>query len=162
MNNKFERIQVAQWVLDKQLGWIAAADAKIAVIVALDTAVFAALATAYAATKNPTAWASLASLATGALLVIALACAAISLFPRTDGPKQSLIFFGPVATEAYSDYIAALSDATLDKLHEDIAAQIHRNAEIAMLKHTWVRKSMRWSFLASAPWVIAIYLLVRQ
>lgn len=162
MNNKIERVQVAQWILDKQLGWIAAADSKVAVIVALDTAVFATLATAYASAKAPIAWAVLTTMSTGALLVIALACAAMSLFPRTDGPKQSLVFFGPVATESRADYTAALVAAPLDKLHDDIAAQIHRNAEIAKLKHRWVRRSMGWSFLAAAPWAVAIYLLVKQ
>ncbi len=162
MSDRFERVQVAQWILDKQLGWIAAADAKVAVIVALDTAVFATLATAYASAKSPVAWASLMSMATGALLVIALACAAMSLFPRTDGPKQSLVFFGPVATASHADYIASLSSVPLNKLHDDIAAQIHRNAEIAKVKHRWVRRSMGWSFLASSPWAVAVYLLVKQ
>lgn len=162
MSDNFERIQVAEWILDKQLGWIAAADAKVAVIVALDTAIFATLATAYASAKSPIPWASLMSLATGALLVIALACAAMSLFPRIDGPKQSLLFFGPVATEGHSDYVAALTTTPLDKLHSDIAAQIHRNAEIAKLKHSWVRRSMGWSFFASLPWAMAIYLLIKQ
>ena len=138
MTDRFERVQVAQWILDKQLGWIAAADSKVAVIVALDTAVFATLATAYASAKAPIAWASLTSMATGALLVIALAFAAMSLFPRTDGPKQSILFFGPVATESRVDYTAALVASPFDKLHEDIAAQIHRNAEIAKVKHRWV------------------------
>lgn len=162
MSDNFERVQVAQWILDKQLAWITAADAKVAVIVALDTAVFAALAAAYASAKSPVACASLMSLATGILLVIALACAAMSLFPRIDGPKESLVFFGPVATVAHADYIVALAAASLDKLHADIAAQIHRNAEIAKLKHGWVRKSMGWSFLAALPWATAVYLLVQQ
>ncbi len=135
MSDNFQRVQVAQWILDKQIAWITAADAKVAAIVALDTAVFAALATAYASAKSPVPWASLMSFATGILLAIALACAAMSLFPRIDGPKNSLVFFGPVATEAHSDYVAALTAASLDKLHGDIAAQIHRNAEIAKLKH---------------------------
>ena len=162
MTDRFERVQVAQWILDKQLGWIAAADSKVAVIVALDTAVFATLATAYASAKAPIAWASLTSMATGALLVIALAFAAMSLFPRTDGPKQSRLFFGPVATESRVDYTAALVAYPFDKLHEDIAAQIHRNAEIAKVKHRWVRRSMGWSFFAAAPWAVAVYLLVKQ
>lgn len=162
MTDRFERVQVAQWILDKQLGWIDAADSKVAVIVALDTAIFATLATAYASAKSPVAWASLTSMATGALLFIALACAAMSLFPRTDGPKQSLLFFGTVASESRADYTAALVASPLDKLHDDIATQIHRNAEIAKVKHRWVRRSIGWSFLAAAPWAVAVYLLVKH
>jgi hypothetical protein len=161
MSDNFERVQVAQWILDKQLAWITAADAKVVAIVALDTALFAALATAYASAKSPVSWASLMSLTAGVLLVISLACAAMSLFPRVDGPKESLVFFGQVSTKTHSDYVSALTAASLDGLHVDIAAQIHRNAEIARLKHGWVRKSMGWSFLAALPWAAAIYLLVQ-
>lgn len=162
MSDNFKRVQIAQWILDKQIAWITAADAKVAVIVALDTAVFATLATAYASAKSHAPWAALISLSTGILLLIALICAAMSLFPRIDGPKESLVFFGPIATEAHSDYVTALTAASLDKLHGDIAAQIHRNAEIAKLKHSWVRKSMGWSFLAALPWATAVYFLVKQ
>lgn len=162
MTDRFERIQIAQWILDKQLGWIAAADSKVAVIVALDTAVLATLATAYASAETPIAWASLTSITTGALVAIAIFCAAMSLFPRTDGPKQSLLFFSPVAKESRVDYTAALVACPLEKLHDDIAVQIHRNAEIAEAKHRWVRSSIGWSFLAAVPWVVAVYLLVKQ
>jgi len=67
MTDQLERVQIVQWILDKQLGWVAAADAKVAVVVALDTAVFAALATAYASAKCIPESALLMSLATSVL-----------------------------------------------------------------------------------------------
>lgn len=161
MTDTTDRVHVAQWILDKQLGWIGAADAKAATLVALDTAAFAALAALHGAAQA--GWCTrVASLAASAVLVVAVVCAAMSLFPRTDGPKQSLVFFGPVAAKASADYVAELSAVPLDQMLGDIAAQIHRNAEIAKTKHRWVRASMRWSFLAALPWVAAIYLLVMR
>lgn len=160
MSDKIERVQVAQWILDKQLGWIGAADAKVAVVVALDTAAFTALAATYASSKSPSACASLTSIATGAFLVIALFCAAMSLSPRTVGPNKSLVFFGPISTVPQEAYIGSLIAAPLDELHKDIAAQIHRNAEIAKVKHRWVRRSIGWSFLAFALLAVAVYLLI--
>lgn len=162
MSDNLERVQIAQWVLEKQLAWVAAADAKVAVVVALDTAIFAGLATAYASAKNPTVWASLAAVVAVVVLVVALVCAAVSLFPQTNGPVESLIFFGPVAAMPCADYVAALGAIPLEKLCTDIAAQGHRNAEIAKAKYRWVRRSMAWSFVASLPWIVAVCLLVKQ
>src|SRR3989339_1562560 len=113
MTDQLERVQIVQWILDKQLGWVAAADAKVAVVVALDTAVFAALATAYASAKCIPESALLMSLATSVLLVIALVCAVMSLLPRTKGPIKSLVFFGPIATQAQAAYITALRTVPL-------------------------------------------------
>ncbi|WP_233099873.1 hypothetical protein, partial [Acidovorax sp. IB03] len=38
MSTENERLQTAQWVLERNLGWIAAAEVKVGVIVAIDTA----------------------------------------------------------------------------------------------------------------------------
>lgn len=161
MSNNFERTQVAQWILDKQLEWISAADAKVAVIIAIDTAMFASLATAYANAKIqiPCSFTMLAI--TVACIIVAIFCAAMSLFPRIDGPKESLIFFGPISEKSRSEYVASLNEVSLEKIYSDISSQIHRNAEIANAKHRWVKNSMEWSFIALIPWAIAIYILVK-
>ena len=45
------RLQTTQWVIERQLGWIAAADTKVAVVIAIDTAMVAALAAAFTSAK---------------------------------------------------------------------------------------------------------------
>lgn len=35
-----ERLQIAQWILERNLAWIAAAEVKVGVIVAIDVAMF--------------------------------------------------------------------------------------------------------------------------
>lgn len=155
-----ERVQVAQWILERQLGWIGTADAKAAVVVTLDTAIFTALAAAYG-TANTIALPDLVfSLVAGALLAIAMGCSAAALLPRTDGPKKSLIFFAPIADMAQADYAVALSKVSTAELQEDLAAQIHRNAEIANKKHIWVKRSILCSFLAIPPWAFAITMIL--
>lgn len=156
-----EKILLAQWLLDKQLGWIKGADAKIAVAITLDIGAFAVLATAYASCKNISEWAILLSILSSILITIALFSAAMSLFPRVGGPKDSLVFFGTISSMKAEDYEANLNSASFCDLHSDIAAQIHRNAEIANAKHAWVRRSMCWSFLATLPWIVSTYLLVK-
>ncbi len=42
-----DRLAIAQWVLERHLAWIAAAEVKVGVIVALDTALLGGLAAAF-------------------------------------------------------------------------------------------------------------------
>ena len=156
------RLQTTQWLIERQLGWIAAADAKIAVVIAIDTATVAALAAAYTSAKVTVPWAVAMSVGAAILVVVAMACAAISLLPRTSGPQSSLLFFGKIAQSPAADYVVAITSASDDQLLADFALQVHRNAEIASAKHRWVRRSVAWSFLAGLPWVFAVGLLVRQ
>lgn len=87
MNND-ERLSFARWVLERNLHWVGAAEAKIGVIVALDTAMLGGLAAAFNAVKKAdlTAWANFFSSVTAVSLLLALFfCAAMCVLPRTDG-----------------------------------------------------------------------------
>jgi hypothetical protein len=161
MSENSSRLQTAQWVIERQLAWIVAADAKVAVVVAIDTAMIAALATAFAAAKSATPWAIALSLTAALLTVVAMACAATSLLPRTSGPQSSFLYFGTIARSPPADYVEAFSKASVDELLHDWALQIHRNAEIAARKHLLVRRAVGWSFAGAFAWVFAIGLLVR-
>lgn len=158
-----ERLKTAQWIFERNLAWIASADAKAAFIVAVDTAMLAGLAAAYgsATSQARTAWAILfCSVAVGAI-ALAIFCTAIAVLPRTTGPKYSVLFFAKIADLKSEDYMAKLATASASELLADWAAQIHRNAQIARDKHSWIAKSMNWSFLAGIPWLGAIFLLVK-
>jgi hypothetical protein len=159
-----ERLQTAQWVLERNLGWIAAAEVKVGVVVAIDTAMLGGLGAAYSGADViiRTQWAILFSLAAALLLGAGLACAAIAVLPRVTGPKKSLVFFGCIAPCAGVDYANNFQSASVDDLLADWAAQIHRNAQIARDKFKWVRLGMLWSFLAILPWFAAIITLVQK
>lgn len=154
------RLITAQWILERQLAWIAAADAKAGVVVAICTAMLAALAAVFVAAKVPSTWAITMSFISAAAVAVGLASCAISLLPRTQGPKSSLLFFGTIEKMGSADYVQKLINTSEEGLLEDWATQIHRNAEIAALKHLWVRRAVGWSFLAALPWLVAVALLV--
>src|ERR1700749_2679852 len=48
MNDDKQRIEAAKWLFERTLGWIATADAKVGVAIALDTAMLGGLAAAFA------------------------------------------------------------------------------------------------------------------
>lgn len=158
-----QRITTAQWVFERHLAWIAAAEIKVSVIVTIDTALLGGLAAAFgtSASVARTAWAYHFILIASGAVLLGLLCAAMVVLPRTNGPKNSLLFFGPIAVQDVASYRAEFKDATDEQLLADWTEQIHRNAKIARDKYVWVRRSMVWSFLAVAPWIAAIGLLVK-
>lgn len=158
-----ERLVTAQWVFERQLAWIAAADLKVAGIVALNTALLGGLATAFSAASSDarTSWAHFATLAAAATCALAIFCASMAMHPRTRGPLGSLLFFSRVASTSLTTYQAELSAASDADLLADWAAQIHRNAQIAQDKYWWVARGMGWSFAGALPWIAAIGLLVK-
>jgi len=158
-----ERLAVAQWVLERNLAWIAAAEVKVGVIVAIDTAMLGGLATAFGASDATarTVWACLWITSAAGTAVGGVLCAAIAILPRVSGPLRSLLFCGRVAELNREDYAIKFRGVTDTELLDDWVAQIHRNAEIAVMKFAWVRRSLWFSFISVLPWVAAMAMLTK-
>ena len=164
MSAQNERLQTAQWVFERHLAWIAAAEVKVGVVVAIDTAMLGGLGAAFSSAdvEMLTYWVVLFSMATAILLAVGLVSAAIAVLPRVKGPAKSLLFFARIAPLAEGDYIDKFKSASQEELLDDWLAQIHRNAQVACDKFHWVRQSLLWSFLAILPWFAAIVMLIHQ
>jgi|ERR1039458_1276037 hypothetical protein len=156
-----ERLKYAQWVLERNLAWGAAAEVKVGVIVAMDTGMLGALASLFGGlyAYERTTWITALTIAAAAILGIAIACAASAVLPRMEGPVRSFIFFGKIVKDQAPDYSDKFRRATAQQILDDCLAQIHRNAEIVCQKFIWVRRAMGWSFLGVVPWVLAIALI---
>lgn len=163
MTDDKARIDAAKWLFERNLGWIATADVKVAVAIALDTAMLGGLAAAFAGSDYHlrTAWTYFFVLVATGGMSLALFCAGMAALPRMRGPLKSMIFFGRVAEKDADIYVEEFSKLTEKEFLADLAMQIHRNSEIACDKHYWVRKSLMWSFLSSGVWGVAIALLVK-
>lgn len=161
MQEEKERLAIAQWVLERSLGWIAAAEVKVGVIVAIDTAMGGAMAAAYGTNMPHSTWAKLWATIASVLILLSMLYAAFTVLPKLDGPKASLLFFGRVADMSGPDYQRRFKTAPIADLLDDWTAQIHRNAEIAREKHAGVRTSMLFSFGATIPWACAVATLLK-
>lgn len=163
MSGDKERLLIAQWVLERNLSWIAAAEIKVGVIVAIDTALLGSLGAAFSNSDTVvrTAWAYLWTVGAGVATVAGLFCAAMAVLPRLSGPAKSLVFFGCVGTLDEPEYTEKFKSATDTQFLDDWTAQIHRNAQIACNKFAWVRASMSWSFLSVLPWLAGIITLLQ-
>ena len=95
--NELDQIEFLEVNLTRQLAWIAAADSKSTFIFAIDTAMLGVLAAV--SPKSASGWAVAPSVfgAFAAVLVLAsLLFLSFASFPRTKGPKSSLVFFGGI------------------------------------------------------------------
>jgi hypothetical protein len=164
MTDDKQRTEHAKWVLERTLGWIATADVKVGVAMALDTAMFAGLAASYGVSDSSTrtVWAFMAITVACGSLIAAVFCAAMSALPRINGPISSNIYFGRIAEKSLEEYNETFSRLDEGTFLVDLTSQIHRNAEIAAAKHAWVRKSLVWSYLAALPWATSILLMVKR
>lgn len=160
--NPTERLKYAQWILERNLAWIAQAEVKVAVVISIDIGMVSAIAAAYTTAANKSVWAILLSVMFGIMIVASLVSAAVVVKPQTNGPQTSLLFFGRIAQMHIADYSQALKMALEEDLLQDLSEQIHRNAEIALSKHLWIRLAIIWSFVSVIFWIAAISQLVKS
>jgi len=160
--NDIDRIEHARWILERNIGWIAQAEVKVAVIVSLDAAMVTALAAAYTSAASKTVEAITLSVLCGLVFLGAFVSSFLVVVPRIGGPDSSFIFFGKVVKKDRVVFTEDFAKAPLSKFLCDLTDQIHRNSEIACEKHEWVRKAAMWSFAAGAFWVPSIALLVKS
>ena len=157
--NQTERLALLDRALSLNLAWIGAADAKVAPLLAIATAMLGVLA---ALAPKSSGWltipAIIAAIASG-LLIVSLGCLVTAVFPRLTGPKGSVIFFGGIASFDQNKYLARVQSITADDLLEDSASQVHRNAQIAQSKFVCVKWAFILLFVAIPFWLVAVGLL---
>ena len=152
-------IKTLESSLARLLQWINAAESRVSVVLGLNTAMLGALAVF---APSPSLWnlsaAAFAAVAIAFLFLSLLFLAAAS-FPRTTGPKQSMIYFGGIAARDIDQYVADTRSQTASQYLDDLARQCHRNAHIAASKFEWLKKAQIALFLAIAPWTLAVFFL---
>jgi hypothetical protein len=159
MNQTASRLDLVDRILSRNLSWVAAADAKIAPILAIDTAMLGFIAALAPAASKWTAPQSGVTAIAGLLLLGSLGCLAAAVFPRLEGPKSSRVFFGGIAPQDREAYVESISCGESDELVKDFGRQCHRNAEIALAKFGFIRSAMILLFLSIVPWLASVALL---
>ena len=157
---QLQKIKFLEINLARQLGWIESADSKANFIFMLDVAMLGLLATVSPLSTCTWTLASglLASLS-ASLRILSLLFLSIASFPITQGPSDSLIFFGEIVKRDIDQFISEIELTTLDKYTIDLAEQCYRNAEIANRKFEWIQRALLFLYLSVLPWGIAIYFL---
>lgn len=159
LESQVDHVDVLEKELPRLLEWVRAAESRLALVLPLSTAMLGALSVlAPAASRWPVSGAVTASFA-AFFLVLSIIFAACASFPRTTGPKGSLIYFGCIVQKDLSQYSTAMRELTRDDYLDDLAKQCHRNAQIAERKYAWTRRSIACLFIGAAPWAVSLFLL---
>jgi len=160
MRDDNERIKIAQWVLERTLAAIGAAEVKLSVIITLNLAMLASLGGAFAPVgKAIEAWTLVFLITTSLFIILSLISCANVLIPRMQGPERSIIFFGRIGKKPQKEYFTEFTQAGEDAVLKDLLAQIHINSEIACEKYKWIRVSMIWTFVSVVPWFVSIVIM---
>lgn len=156
------KVEHARWILERNLHWIAVVETKTAVILSIDTALLGALAVAFSdlTANERTACSVIVAVLAAIPIAASMIYGALAVWPQTDGPPTSFIFFGKIKNWSADRYRAEYRAATDDTFLTDCLDQIHRNAEIACLKYGRIATSMKLAFLSLPLWLVAIGVLV--
>jgi hypothetical protein len=154
-----DKIDYFEKNLARQLAWIQAADTRLSLVLPLSTAMLGTLAVLAPAADNwPIGAAIFASFAV-ILLSLSIVFCACAAFPRTHGPKGSMIFFGGIAQREAEQYQHAAKSLSDEDYVDNLARQCRANAQIAAAKYTWVKRGLASLFLATLPWALSVYFL---
>lgn len=156
---QMDKIELTCRILDRQLAWISAADSRIALIVPLSTAMLGALA---AIAPGRTDWSVTGGIAASfavTFLFLSLLFCAFTSFPRTSGPRGSLVYFGGITSKDSDSYVDELLSSETDNLQRDFALQCHINAEIAEKKFSWIKRAMGCLLISIIPWAYTVYIV---
>lgn len=155
-----ERISLLEANLARQLQWISWSDTKSAFIFSVTATMVGLLAAVSPA--NISLW-STAQAVVASFTVAAAAAVFIFLslatFPRTDGPKGSLVYCGGIAQRELAQFGDEIFAVSNDGYARDLAAQCHRNAALACEKFKWIQRAMIALYLAVGPWAVSVWLL---
>lgn len=159
MDDELIVVDVLESELNRLLEWVRAAETRLALVLPLSTAMLGALAIFAPVISDWTIILAITLFIAVLFLVMSIVCAAIAAFPRTTGPKGSMIYFGGISAMNLKDYSSAVNTLTKDKYKNDLIEQCHRNGQIAQQKFAWVQKSMASLFISAVPWTISLFIM---
>ncbi|MDC7806379.1 DUF5706 domain-containing protein [Luteimonas sp BLCC-B24] len=150
-----ERVGHLRWVLERQIHWISAADAKAGALIAVYIALFTVTLAALEATHPTPGIKALLALG-GALMCVGLAMALCVFLPRTEYQYPSDIYFGGIVKWDVLSFIDRAASLDAEAIAKDLVQQIYVNADIATVKHRYVKRSLLFGSLAMVFWLLGV------
>jgi hypothetical protein len=152
------KIEIAEKNLARLLEWVTRFDNKSIIILGVDTGMLGVLASFAPPLKSL----SLAVIFVASLSLFFLGLSLLFIYlgsyPRTTGPKHSLLYWGCISQRSFSQYKDSFKDESDEEYLNDLLEQCHRNSEILDKKFTNLKWAYRMLFVALSPWIITIYL----
>lgn len=142
--------------LNLVLSFFSRVDAKLSVVLAVDTGMLAVLGTDSPPLKAYS-WPMFGSVA---ITVILLALSVVFLyrgaFPTLKGGQASLIYFREIAKRTEYKFIEEFKAQTDEQCVNDVLGQAWRNAEILAIKFDSLKIAFTLLALAIIPWIVSL------
>ena len=154
-----ERIQRQEKIVDRQLEWIRASDAKIPPMIVLNVAMAASVATVAPPFSQWTLEVFVTFILFAVFLLLSLVFLIYSAIPQIRSTKSVIYFRGilEMNQEVYKDAIKNLS---AEWYFHDLIAQSYHNARIADSKYRVIQFAMLAGVGAIIPWFATFYLFL--
>jgi hypothetical protein len=152
------RLTLAQWTLDKNLGWIAASEVKSAFTFAAAASMLGVLYSSLSSIYWLSTYLIFLAIISFAFLGISCLLTFLVVIPRLNGPSNSFLFFGTASQKSKDQYINQFLESSAEQILKDIAGQIHRNSEIANKKQKLVKRGIIFLMLGAIPWLVSMIL----
>jgi hypothetical protein len=153
-----EKLDLLDRTLNRILGAIGSADAKVAQLFAISTGMLGFEATIVAKLKDAPCFEYTVALISALLLLFCLFALAMVIYPRLSGPSNSVLYFNKISESDGDSYKIKIDNLKDECLFDDYARQCHRNAEIAREKYMWLRRANFSLFFATIPWLAVVLL----
>jgi hypothetical protein len=154
--NDVERAALEQ--LKFVLGFFPRTDTMIATVLGVDLGMMAVLAShlppVLAMTRLTLTALIPAILCAGSLVELYRAA-----FPRLDGGRASLVYFGEIADRTEGAFVTAFLEQKEEAYARDLLEQTWRNAQILVGKYRSLKKSFHWLAAAVFPWILVLAIL---
>jgi len=148
---------VLEQTLSRLINFISSAESKIAPLFIISTSMLAIFMALVPSTFDWKIKSIILVIFTVTPLIISLLLILVSIFPRTKGPKGSMIYFKGIIDQESDEYLNEMKEETEEKHFEDLARQCYINAEITSRKFKLIRYSMISLFISVIPWLFIIY-----
>lgn len=154
-----QKVHMLETNLDRLLNWISGVNTTTSFLFTVTTTMLGTIAFLSPDLPKWTISSAVAAAITIIFLLASLLMSSFVYFPRTKGPKGSLIYFSGISNMGTNQYETAIRELSDNDYLADLAYQCHRNAEIAQIKYSWFQRAMISLYLSTLPWAISIYLL---
>ena len=154
-----EQIQRQEKILDQQLDWVRASDAKVPPMIVLNAAMAASVG-AVASQHSDWAWHIIAVVGIfGFCIIVSLVCLICSAVPRTRA-ADSVIYFRGILDMNPEEYKKIMKELSSECYFHDLVEQTYRNAQIADTKYCFMKVAMVAEVVAIIPWALTFSLLL--
>lgn len=156
----FDEIDFLEKNLDRQIGFVRASESRVSFMLpALSLTLGIWL---FGFQNADTGNAFVVLLGTLSLVGFIVACYFVwaSMYPNTQGPKTSQIFFGSISSRPLKEFSEEISQLDEAQYKADLISQIHVNAKIATSKFSSVKYAMIFWYVSLVPLTLFVVISI--